>query len=109
MRKKFALGCIGFSVITAACQRAEPAPQPTEGPQGWVQPTATLRVWATIAPDNIETPTPTPTLPPIRLPLLGRIAFQSDRDGSLEIYVANADGTFTSRLTNNPAVDVFPA
>ena len=63
--------------------------------------------WATIAP--MTTHTPTPTIQPLRIFPKGRIAFQSERDGNLEIYLVNADGTFLSRLTNNPAVDVFPA
>mgnify|MGYP003681892792 CR=1 FL=1 len=70
-------------------------------------PSAT--VWVTIAPDNIPTAIPTPTAMPLRYKPQGRIAFQSERDGNLEIYVVNADGTFLSRLTNNPAVDVFPS
>src|SRR3990170_3930701 len=37
----------------------------------------------------------------------GLIAFESDRDGNREIYVMNADGTSQTRLTNNPAMDVF--
>ena len=37
------------------------------------------------------------------------IAFLSDRDGNGEIYVMNADGTGQTRLTNNPALDWFPA
>lgn len=77
--------------------------------EGYIRPTETLRVWATIAPDNVATPSPTPTMRPISVQVNGRIAFQSDRDGSLEIYVMNADGSAVSRLTNNPAVDVFPA
>ncbi|GAH29359.1 unnamed protein product [marine sediment metagenome] len=38
----------------------------------------------------------------------GKIAFYSDRDGDLEIYVMNADGSNQTRLTNNPAGDRKP-
>ena len=38
-----------------------------------------------------------------------QIAFMSARDGNLEIYVMNADGTAVTRLTNNPGVDGFPS
>ena len=100
-----------FSLGISAC-----LPQPEiltakteEQAQGIISPTETLKVWATIAPDNVATASPTPTARPISAQLQGRIAFQSDSEGSLEIYVMNADGTAVSRLTNNPAVDVFPA
>jgi TolB protein len=63
--------------------------------------------WATIAP--MTTHTATPTIPPLKVTPTGRIAFQSERDGNFEIYIINADGTLLSRLTNDPAVDVFPA
>jgi TolB protein len=39
----------------------------------------------------------------------GRIAFTSDRDGNLEIYAMNSDGTGQVRMTNNPGPDCFPA
>jgi Tol biopolymer transport system component len=39
----------------------------------------------------------------------GKIAFMSDRDGNLEIYVMNADGTGQTNLTNNAAEDLEPA
>ncbi|MCI0556023.1 MAG: hypothetical protein L0287_34200, partial [Anaerolineae bacterium] len=39
----------------------------------------------------------------------GKITFQSDRDGNLEIYVMNADGSGQIRLTNNLSVDMQPA
>ena len=39
----------------------------------------------------------------------GKIAFDSDRDGNLEIYMMNADGTGQTRLTNDSAYDSFPA
>jgi Tol biopolymer transport system component len=51
------------------------------------------------------TPARAPIPPP---PLSGRIAFASDRDGNLEIYVMNADGTGQTRLTNNDDDDLFP-
>ncbi len=37
-----------------------------------------------------------------------RIAFHSDRDGNMEIYVASADRSGIARLTQNDAVDVYP-
>ena len=42
-------------------------------------------------------------------PSLGRIAFDSLRDGNWEIYVMNADGSDQTRLTHNPSVDEHPA
>jgi Tol biopolymer transport system component len=38
----------------------------------------------------------------------GQIAFTSARDGNLEIYVVNGDGSGLTRLTNDPAVDTEP-
>jgi uncharacterized protein YjdB len=38
-----------------------------------------------------------------------RIAFVSQRDGNAEIYVMNADGTGTTRLTNDPQADGRPS
>ena len=38
-----------------------------------------------------------------------RIAFVSDRDGNMEIYGMNADGSNQVNLTNNPAEDRCPA
>jgi Tol biopolymer transport system component len=35
----------------------------------------------------------------------GRIVFTSDRDGDLELYSANADGSHLTRLTNTPGYD----
>jgi TolB protein len=99
-----------ISLGIGACQPQPGIPDADTEEQalGIIRPTETLRIWATIAPDDVATPSPTPTMRPISVQLRGRIAFQSDRDGSLEIYVMNADGTAVSRLTNNPAVDVFP-
>src|SRR5439155_18890662 len=38
-----------------------------------------------------------------------RIAFVSQRDGNAEIYVMNADGTGSTRITNDPQPDGRPA
>ena len=39
----------------------------------------------------------------------GHIVFESNRDGQLEIYRMNADGSAQTRLTNNPATDDVPS
>jgi Tol biopolymer transport system component len=39
----------------------------------------------------------------------GRIVFESNRDGQLEIYRMNADGSEPTRLTDNPATDNVPS
>ena len=41
--------------------------------------------------------------------LFDHIAFVTDRDGNLEIYVMNADGTDPINLTNDPALERTPA
>ena len=40
---------------------------------------------------------------------VSQIAFVSERDGNLEIYVINSDGSGLTNLTNNPARDHAPA
>lgn len=39
----------------------------------------------------------------------GKIVFHSSRDGNMEIYMMDADGTNLSRLTNHPANDGYPS
>jgi Tol biopolymer transport system component len=39
----------------------------------------------------------------------GHIVFESNRDGQLEIYRMNADGSAQTRLTNDPATDDVPS
>ena len=50
-------------------------------------------------PNPVATPAPTPF----------RIAFNSERDGNMDVYVMNADGSGQTRLTDNPALDAFPS
>lgn len=42
-------------------------------------------------------------------PAPGKIAFASDRDGNLEIYVMDTNGSNVARLTDNPGPDITPA
>ena len=56
----------------------------------------------TVTPTS--TPTSTPTLTPTPTPFgggSGKIVFTSNRNGTSEIYVMNADGSRQTRLTNN--------
>ena len=41
--------------------------------------------------------------------LVGKIVFASDREGNIEIYMMDADGTNVKKLTNNTARDDHPA
>ncbi|MEY2490841.1 MAG: hypothetical protein QOC70_2783 [Verrucomicrobiota bacterium] len=85
-----------------------PTPTPT--------PTLTPGVTATPTPTSTPapTPTPTPTPSPVPTPFLppagnGKIVFNASRDGNVEIYVMDSDGSNQTRLTNNPAFDTEAA
>ena len=56
-----------------------------------------------------STPLSTPTRGPALPSLAGRIAFQSARDGNWEIYSMRPDGSAPTRLTEDPADDLYPA
>jgi len=43
------------------------------------------------------------------VPTGSKIAFQTERDGNMEIYVMSADGTAQTRLTNSPGSDWVPS
>ena len=79
----------------------------------------------TIAPNQTDTAVPTVSLTqtenmPPAIALLatfaapssgaqGEIAFQSNRDGNMEIYLMDTNGGHVQRLTNNPKDDTLPA
>jgi hypothetical protein len=46
---------------------------------------------------------------PVYLPDQKKIAFQTDRDGSPQIYLMNADGTHLQRVSNNTFHEMHPA
>jgi len=67
---------------------------------------------ATVALVVAAQPSPTATPLPQPTPFgggAGRIAFVSNRDGNLEIYIMNADGSGETNLTRNPDPDFAPA
>jgi TolB protein len=74
--------------------------------QAYYAPTPSPSPTLTQAP-----PTPEATLSPQRAALSGRgrILFNSDRSGNLQIYMMNSDGSSLVRLTNNLASDQSPA
>jgi hypothetical protein len=58
--------------------------------------------------ESVPTEPPAPTNTPVAMPPLGgggRIAFASERDGTLDIYVMNADGSNVRRLMDSPRED----
>ena len=81
-----------------------PTPVPTATHTPTPVPTATRTPTPIPSPTATYTPTSTPTPPPI-----GRIAFESNRDGNWEIYVMSADGSEVTRLTSHPGRDYYPA
>jgi hypothetical protein len=65
------------------------------------QPQATTTITPDAAAESVATETnPDPT---------GHIAFQSNRDNNLEIYVMNADGSDVRRITNDNLREEEPA
>ena len=52
---------------------------------------------------------PTSSLDNLISPNAERIAFVSDRDGDLDIYVMNPDGSDVTRLTDNSEPDRYPS
>jgi Tol biopolymer transport system component/streptogramin lyase len=68
----------------------------------------TYTVNVTVTDDDSGSVTSSNVSVTVASPNLNKIAFSSSRDGNLEIYSMNADGTGAVRLTNNPALDAFP-
>jgi len=57
----------------------------------------------------IPLPTNTPVVPQVSNNMTSKLAFASDKDGNVEIYSINADGSDLKRLTNSPQLDGYPA
>ncbi|MEM5796673.1 MAG: hypothetical protein AAGU23_10450, partial [Bacillota bacterium] len=86
-----------LSLVLSGCGAAE-----TQAPKPDGTPTNTATQPATALPVATEAPTPEPE------PIPCNIAFDSDRDGSREIYSMAPDGSGQVNLTNNPADDFDP-
>ncbi len=100
------------STQTAAAVAAALTAAPTLTPSPTITATMTETPTPTITPSPTSTPSPTITLTPTSTPLgggSGLIAFVSDRDDNLEIYLINADGSGLTNLTNNAAADSSPS
>jgi len=83
MRRVLSVSVFALVMVQAGCQRDEATgPQPAS-----VAPSAQVVGGASTS----------------------RIAFSSTRFGNYEIYVMNADGSATTRLTNNSATDDWPS
>jgi len=77
---------------------------PTDIPTEIPLPSATLIPTDTPVPTPTDTPTNTPTV----IPNVGRIAFQSNRDGDPELYIQDTGTGAIARLTQSLGVDTNP-
>ena len=102
--------------IPTPVRRPTTGPAVSPGPTNTTRPTRTPSASAGVG-DNPPTGVPispstpiadVPTPPPF-LRSSGRIVFSSDRDGNDEIYVAEADGSVLTLLSNHPAADTRPS
>ena len=80
---------------------ATEAPQPTAVPTEAPVPTAT--------PMPTEAPTVAPTNTQPVIPDVGRIAFQSNREGDPDLYIQDTGTGAIERLTSSPGIDTQPA
>lgn len=108
-------GLLLWSTALAGCNQASnvatppPSPLATPSPVA-ASPAAQEGATPTPPPSPIDAPAATPTSAgPAAPDLPGRIAFHSDRDGSLDIYVMDANGGNVQRLTDAPGRDFEPA
>ena len=89
----------------------QPTEIPTETPDPTVTPIDTPLPTDTLLPTFTPIPsdTPVPTDTPRVIPNVGRIAYQSNREGDPELYIQNTGTGEIGRLTNSLGVDTHPA
>lgn len=98
------LALLLLGVLAGCLQATQPAPTPAE-----VTPTATARPRATPVATVAGAPAPTPIAPPVGLGPARTIAFVSDRDGQIDLYLTDIETGRLLRLTNDRAIESFPA
>jgi Tol biopolymer transport system component len=99
-----ALWIATLALYSRAATLAPAAPEPTPAP--------VAEATATPEPPAVE-PQPTQvltsTVEPVAFPAIGgRVVFHSDRDGEIDVYAMNADGSDVQRLTDAPGRDFEP-
>jgi len=83
---------------------------PTSQRRKWIPAlAAAAAVLILIGGVGLLTRTTVTTTPTALEDSVGKIVFHSARDGHLEVYVMDADGSNPTRLTDNPAYDGDPA
>lgn len=105
---QFTASPTSFSLSAGASQVVTVTFAPTK--VGWERGTLSIAHNMTSSPATVEVSGIGSINPPTGSLANTKIAFMSQRiDPNGEIYVMNVDGTQQIRLTNNPAVDIFPA
>ena len=87
-------------------------PEPNNTPSPTRTPAAQVKLGDTPTPSESNSPsTPVADVPTPMPSILssGRIVFSSSRSGNDEIYLAEADGSSLTLLTNHPAADTQPS
>jgi len=103
--KRWLLPVLWLILILALSACLPSTPPPTRSPEPPPSPTHSRAATPT------KPPTPEPAKagkPDPSTPSDPKIAFHTDRDGNLEIYVMHADGSNPTNLTNHPAQDGSP-
>jgi len=93
-------------VIEPTAVPLESTPVPTEEPTDSTPvPTATI---LPVTPTPPQEPTPVPP-PPTSVPSRDSIVFVSNREGNLDIYTMNMDGSEVQKITSSSSDEVYPA
>jgi len=96
-------------IVSLAASCTQTAATPTKNPELTSSPETKSAPTNTATPTQAPTPTETalPTATPAPIPCT--IAFESDRDGNLEIYTIAPDGSALVNLSSNTGQDSAPA
>ncbi len=92
-----------LGILTDCMPSFRTAPSPEE-----VVPTPTVRPRATPVATVAGPPASTPIAPPTGLVPARTIAFASDRDGQIDLYLTDIETGQLIRLTNDTAIESFP-